>query len=139
MARLTEDELMVLRRLIEEEPSHGFSDVQYPGLRDRESYRRGMVTQRYLRYEATPGYISLATAAAEVIEFSGCPDSIEIFVLDFAAIISFVNLRGEVNEGIQIEAANFYEPGIVYKTVVARNAVAGSVARIQIVGKWIDR
>lgn len=139
MARLSEAQLTVLRALIEEEPSSGVRSFEYPPDRERDSYRQSLVTQRYLRYEATVGYISLGTDDAEVIEFSGCPDSIEIFVLDFAAIIKFVNLRGETNEGIQIEAANFYEPGIVYKTVVARNAVAGSVARIQVVAKWVYR
>lgn len=139
MARLNEAELAVLRRLIEEEPVSDARSFEYPPGRDRDYYRPALVTTRFCRYESTNGFVNVADAFAEVLKFSSLPDSIEIFVLDFSAVIRFLHDRGGQNESITINAGNFYEPGIVYEIIEARNLVAASVARIQVVGKWVSR
>lgn len=137
MGRLTEAELAVLRPLIEEEPSHGPGTFQYPGDRDRDDYIRSLVTTRFCRYESTKGYVNVADTDTEVIEFSGIPDSIEIWILDNDVLLTFLNDAGGSNEPIQVNAGNFYEPGIVYRRLIARNATSGLVARLQAVAKWV--
>jgi len=139
MVKLSEEALADIRRQIEEEPSHGPGTFRFPGRREEEGYNPGVITNRFTRYESTKGYVNVADVDTEVIEFSGIPDSIEIFVLDFDVYVTFVNDRGGVNEPILINAANFYDPGIVYRRVLARNLVAGSVGRIQVVAKWAWR
>lgn len=137
MARLTEAELLVVRGLIEEEPSSLHRPGEYPWQRDRSSYVAALVSQRFVKYESSNGFVNVADTFTEVLKFSSIPDSIEIHVLDFAVEVRFLNVRGGRNESITISAGNFYEPGIVYEAVEARNLVALSVARIQVVGKWV--
>lgn len=139
MVRVSEEVLADLRRQIEEEPSHGPGTFQFPGARGEEGYHAALVSGRYCRYESTKGYVNVADIDTEVIEFSGIPDSIEIFVLDHDVLLTFLNTAGGVNEPIQVNASNFYEPGIVYRRLIARNAVALSIGRIQVVAKWVYR
>jgi len=136
MVRISEEALADIRRQIEEEPSHGPGAFRYPGPLSREIDSPAWVTQRYRRYESTKGYVNVGTSDAEVIDFSGVPDSIEIWVLDNDVLITFVTEEGAANEVIQVNANNFYEPGIVYRRVLARNVTAGLVGRIQVVAKW---
>ena len=139
MVRLTEQEIAVLSGLLDDERRGAPGLHGFPGMRPVEDARPGLVTQRFLRYESTKGYITVADADTEIIEFSGMPDSIEIWVLTNNVLVTFVNVEGAANEPIQVNASNFYEPGIAYRRVIARNAVAGVVGTIQVVGKWVER
>jgi len=129
----------VLRALTEEEPGAAPPFPVYPSDRDRDFYRPGLITARFCRYESTKGFVNVADVFTGVLKFSSLPDSIEIFVVDFAAEIRFLHDRGGSNESITLSAGNFYEPGLVYEILEARNLAAGSVARVQVVGKWVAR
>lgn len=139
MVRVSEEALADIRRQIEEEPSHGPGGFRFPGAREADDYHAALISGRFCRYESTKGYVNVADVDRQVIEFSGIPDSIEIFVLDNDILVTFLNDAGGVNEPIQVNSANFYEPGIVYRRLIARNAVALAVGRIQVVAKWVYR
>jgi hypothetical protein len=81
----------------------------------------------------------LATAEAEILRFSGFPDRIEVTVLDNDAVIRFTDEQRRPIQEITVLAGTFKEPNIRARAVQARNATAGMVARIQVVGKWRTR
>ena len=93
-------------------------------------------TDTYERIQTTGGYVSLGTPIADVISFAGTPDRIEIVVLDFAADIYFTDEQGRDSHPIRVEPAVAYDPQVRARKVRGANAVAGSVARVQVVGKW---
>jgi hypothetical protein len=111
---------------------------EYPVQRERADFVSHWPGSRSARYETTRGYVSLGTAISTLIHFSGFPDLIEVFVLDNAAIFSFEGEIDEQVDEITVEAGVFYEPAIRGHNVRARNAVAGAVARVQVVGKWVQ-
>lgn len=86
--------------------------------------------------QGTQGYRTLGDSLAEAIRFSGCPDRIELWVLDNPAMVRFTDEQGRPLQDIQIEAGVFYEPQIRAHAIQARNATAGLNARLQAVGKW---
>lgn len=137
--RLSEQQLAALRLLIEEEPSGPHAPGEYPIGRERDDWRPSLITTRFCRYESTNGYVVVNDAYTQVIEFSSLPDSIEVWVLDNNIEIQFLSEIGGRNESITLNAGNFYEPGIVYRSLVARNLVAAAVGRIQVVAKWSYR
>lgn len=134
---LTEAQLGALRVLIEEEPGGHVSPGAYPLGRERAEYVEVMRTARYSRYESTNGYVFVADVFTEVIEFSSMPDAVEIFVLDHDIELELVNVLGGKNESVTILANNHWEPGIVYRHLLARNLIAGVIGRIQVVAKWV--
>jgi len=93
-------------------------------------------TDTYERIQTTGGYVSLGTAISDIIAFAGTPDRIEIVVLDFAADIYFTDEQGRDSHPIRVEPAVAYDPQVRARKVRGANAVAGSVARVQAVGKW---
>ncbi|MFZ1058323.1 MAG: hypothetical protein WAP47_03915 [Candidatus Rokuibacteriota bacterium] len=93
-------------------------------------------TDTYERIQTTGGYVSLGTSVADIIAFAGTPDRIEIVVLDFAADLYFTDEQGRDSHPIRVEPAVAYDPQIRARKVRGANAVAGSVARVQAVGKW---
>jgi hypothetical protein len=97
-----------------------------------------VLTDTWRNFQSTEGYVSLATANAGVIRFSGCPDRIELWVLDNPATVQFTDEQGRPLATTQIEAGVFYEPSIRAHAISARNTNAGFVARIQVVGKWMN-
>ncbi len=134
---LSEPALESLRLRYEEEPSGLVEPGTYPHPREREEFVSVWPGERFWRYETTRGYVSLGTVAADLIHFSGFPDVVEIFVLDNGAILTFDCGLPQARDEITIGAGNFYEPKIRTHKVRARNATAGLVARVQVVGKWV--
>lgn len=100
-------------------------------------FRESVLTDTWHGQQTTQGFSSLGTAMTEVIRFSGFPDRIEIWILDNNAVIQFTDEQQRPTQEITVLAGNFYEPQIRQHTVRARNATAGLVARIQVVGKWL--
>lgn len=137
--RLTEAEISALQGRLRDEPGAYPPLPEFPDPRDRDYQHRAFITSRYLRYESTNGYVNVADAYTRVIKFSSIPDSIELWVLDFSVEVQFLNDVGGKNESITINAGNFYEPGIAYESIVARNLVTLSIGRIQVVAKWVYR
>lgn len=96
-----------------------------------------VLTNTWKTMQSTQGYKILTDADAEAMRFSGCPDRIELWVLDNPAIVRFTDEQGRPLAEIQIEAGVFYEPQIRAHAIRARNATAGFNARLQVVGKWL--
>lgn len=98
-----------------------------------------VLTDTFKGYQSSHGFISLGTAIDDILTFSGCPDRIEITVLDFAADIYFTDREGRETHQIRLQPAVAYDPGVSAPKVRGANAVAGSVARVQVVGWWQRR
>ncbi len=133
---LGEAAIAALRQRIEEEPEGRHAPGEYPLGREREPSLMSLITRRYYRYEATAGFLSVGDSYGQVIEFSSLPDAIELFVLDQSVDVQFLADVGGRNEPITIPANLFYEPGIVYRSLIAKNTTAGLTGRIQVVAKW---
>lgn len=95
-----------------------------------------VLTDTWSTFQGTQGYKTLTDTEAEIMRFSGCPDRIELWVLDNPAIVRFTDEQGRPLATIQIEAGVFYEPQIRAHAIHASNATAGLNARLQVVGKW---
>lgn len=98
-----------------------------------------VLTDTFRDIQTTNGYVSLGTTLGDIITFSGCPDRIEIVVLDFAVDLAFTDEQGRDSHLIRVEPAVAYDPGVRAHKVRGQNAVAGSVGRVQAVGKWQRR
>jgi hypothetical protein len=98
-----------------------------------------LVTDTWEGSQSTQGFVLLATAEAEILRFSGFPDRIEVTVLDNDAVIRFTDEQRRPIQEITVLAGTFKEPNIRARAVQARNATAGMVARVQVVGKWRTR
>lgn len=96
-----------------------------------------VLTDTWISFQGTEGYKTLSDAEAEAVRFSGCPERIELWVLDNPAIVRFTDEHGRPLATIQIEAGVFYEPQIRAHAIRARNATAGFNARLQVIGKWM--
>ena len=96
-----------------------------------------VLTDTWNSFQGTEGYKTLADTEAEALRFSGCPERIELWVLDNPAIVRFTDEQGRPLATIQTEAGMFYEPQIRAHAIQARNATAGLNARIQVIGKWM--
>lgn len=111
----------------------------YPGARARAGEPAPRVADVFPRHQATNGFIALGDADADVLVFSGVPERVEVWVELFDAILTFEGLTSREEAEITLRAGQFYEPAIPCRRVVARNATAGSNARVQVVGKWAQR
>jgi len=102
-------------------------------------FPESVLTDTWEGQQSTQGFVSLATAEAEILRFSGFPERIEVWILDNDAVIKFTDEQGRPLQEITVLAGNFYEPQLRARAVRARNATAGMVARAQVVGKWRTR
>lgn len=109
----------------------------YPGARERDRPSAGTLTNRFRPHQTTRGYIALGTAMADVIVFAGVPDKIELFTRDAAMVVQFTDRADQELDTIELPAGIFYEPGLVGEKVRARNAAAGVVASLQVIGKYL--
>ncbi len=95
-----------------------------------------ILTDTFLGYQSTEGYVTLADTLADLITFSGQPDRIELTCLSFPALVQFTDEHGRVRPEIRIEAGGAYDAQLRARKVRARNATAGSNALVQVIGKW---
>jgi hypothetical protein len=98
-----------------------------------------LLTDTFLDYQSTKGYVTIGDTVADVLAFSGFPDRIEITVLTFPAIVNLTDEQNREGPDIRIEAFGAYDAQIRARKVRARNATAGSNALVQVIGKWAPR
>jgi len=111
----------------------------YPAPRERPLAAAGVLTDRFRPHVATAGYVTLGTALADILIFPGVPDKIELFTRAAGVVVVFTD-RFDVGRGsIELPAGIFYEPGLVCEKIRARNAIAGQVASLQVVGKYLHQ
>jgi len=111
----------------------------YPQPRPRDPGAPAPGVEQFDRHESTQGFVAVGDTLADIIRFSGKPDSIEIDVETFDAIFSFTDRPARSEDLITIRAGQSKELRISADVVRARNRVGGSVASIQVVGKWQRR
>jgi hypothetical protein len=109
----------------------------YPAARERAPALPGVLTDRFRPHAATAGYVTLGTALADVLVFAGVPDRIELFTRDAAVVVQFTDRADVELDTIELPPGVFYEPGLVAEKIRARNAVAGVVGKLQVVGKYV--
>lgn len=93
--------------------------------------------QVYQTMQTTPSLVSLGTLDADVLAFSGFPDSIEVLVLDNAAIVTLTDGVNRESDPVRVPAGTWYDSQMRARKVRARNETAGLVARVQVIGKWL--
>lgn len=111
-------------------------DHGYPAARPEA---RGDGTPRIAkRYEAieSSAEITCADTDTAVHIFSGRPDAIDLAAHTFSAVFTFQDEMGRELGEMLVPAGAVYLSHISCNRVLARNAVAGSVAVVQVLGKW---
>lgn len=86
---------------------------------------------------SSQGFIALADTMADILRLPGIPDTLEIQVLDNAAIVSVTDEQRRDAQEITIAAGTSTDTLPRDRLIRARNAVALSVARIQILARWL--
>jgi len=110
--------------------------LRYPEPRERWTAPAAVLTDRFTRAETTRGFVTLGDTDAEIILFSGTPNRIELLVELFDAIIT-PRTRGEQEiQTITMRAGQSLQLDLGVGIIVARNAVAGSNARLQVIGRY---
>jgi len=109
----------------------------YPKARDRGNPVAGILTDRFRPHQTTAGYAVITDTIADVITFAGVPDRIELFTRSNGVVIQFTDRWDVELDTIELPAGMFYEPGLVCEKIRARNATAGQVAGLQVVGKYL--
>ena len=115
------------------------ANALYPAARTRERETWPRLEAIFPRHESTRGYVICGTANATIIMFSGTPDRVEIWAELNDLIVTLTDLLEREEATVTIRAGQYWEPSIPCRQVIARNAVAGSIGQIQVVGKWAQR
>jgi len=109
----------------------------FPEPRDRRKLPVTELGDSFQRIQTTEGLITLGNADALLIEFSGEPDSIEVLVTAFDAVIRFTDRSRSRDVDVIVVAGTRYEHrGGGFDVLRASNRVAASNAIVQAVGKW---
>ena len=110
----------------------------YPIARPRLAGAHATVADKFDRHEASNGFVTVGDTDADILVFSGTPDRVEVFVELNDVIVTFGDYLGLEEAEITLRAGVRYEPDLPARRVIARNAVAGAVGRVQVVGKWAE-
>ncbi len=113
-------------------------DHGYPTPRDRPAGHAAALSDKFPRRESTRGFVTLGNTDADIINFSGTPDRVEVFVETNDAILRFTGLIDTERAEITIRAGVRYEPDFCARRVIGRNATAGLNASVQVIGKWAE-
>lgn len=111
---------------------HGF-----PEPRERPVSVESSLANIFDEYQTSGGFVTLGDATADILAFSGTPDSIEVMVETFDAILIFGRRGVAEEEEITIRAGQSFEPGVRADRVRGRNAAPGSNASVQVMGRWL--
>jgi len=95
-----------------------------------------VLTDTFREQQTTSGFVTVADADADVLVFAGRPVRVEIVVELFDVIVSLRDRTLRVSDEITLRAGQRYEWQLAGDRVVARNAVAGSAGRVQVIGQW---
>jgi hypothetical protein len=93
--------------------------------------------ERAERYEGPDAPVQLTTSDAEVIAFSGLPDSILVTAHVQDAIVTLTDELGRDGYPIRVPAGTTVETRIARRRVVARAVAAGGL--LTVVGRYWDR
>jgi hypothetical protein len=108
----------------------------YPEPRDvRYSSDYPSRAPKYEVVESAPPLVC-ANAAAQVIRFSGSPDSIDLSAVLFPVIFTLQNDMGVTLGEVTVGPGIPYTSNLGAMLVLARNAIAGSNATASAIGKW---
>lgn len=108
----------------------------FPAPRVRAPLARTPLELVYERQESTRGFVTLADADGDVIRFSGEVDAVDLWVETFGAIVTLTNRDDTETDTITLRVGEKYAARFRCSVVRARNAVGGSNATVQAVGKW---
>jgi hypothetical protein len=111
----------------------------FPAARQRPRLQGTPLELRYERIESTRGFVTLGDADADVIRFSGQVDAVDVWVETFGAVLTFCDRDNVEVDTITLRVGQTYASRFACSTVRARNAVGGSNATVQCVGKWARR
>ncbi len=133
---LNEAQILGLRQATDELPGRLATAPVYPTLRTRVEPVSDFPYERYERYETTEGLVTVGDADAQIIAFSGTPDSIVLRATTFDALVTLTNRAGQESHEILVVAGDRVETHLSRDRVLARNRVAGSAALLYVEGKW---
>jgi len=108
----------------------------FPGLREREPGAPPAAPIKYERIDGPADQITLGDTDATIFRFSGRPDSIMLSANLFGALFTLTSRLGGEPTVLLVGAGETVETFVARDTVLARNAVAGSNAKVTVVGKW---
>lgn len=98
-----------------------------------------LLSERFERYEATEGEITLSDTDTVILRFSGYPDSIFLQARTFGALVTLCDFLEREEDPIVIHAGENFETHISRPIVKARNLTAGSNSLFSVHGKWATR
>lgn len=111
----------------------------FPVARVRDREWPVLVAGQYGRMETTAGFVTLGDALADVIQFSGAPDSVTIAVETFDAIVQYQRRGRAAQDTVLVRAGQTFAPDVQVEIIRARNNTPGSNAIVQVIGKWLRR
>jgi hypothetical protein len=112
----------------------------FPPARERAGGNPAGTTERFERGEGTAGEVTLGDTDAEIITFSGKPDTIFVQARTFGAIIRMTDRLGRGSlDGHVIHAGENFETHYAAERIIARNLTAGSNALLSVFAKWAER
>jgi hypothetical protein len=97
-----------------------------------------MTVEKYERYESTVGFVAVADDDAEVITFSGRPDSIVLHALVANCLVTLTDRLNRQTHVIPVGIGETIETHVAAERVLARENVAGGGATLSVVGKWAE-
>ncbi|MGH8908602.1 MAG: hypothetical protein ACRD0K_19410 [Egibacteraceae bacterium] len=92
----------------------------------------------YEQYQGTVGFVAVADAFAEIIRFTGYPDSITLAARVAAARVRIRDLTGNAVGEFGVNAGSEIETHLTGRIVEAQEVVAAAGAELSVVGKWRD-
>jgi len=107
----------------------------YPVPRTRLAALPPAAPEKFDRYESN-GETTLADTIADVITFSGRPDSITLQARAFPALVTLTDRLNQETHTILVQVGAPVDTRISRERVRAQNAIAGSNAVLNAVGKW---
>jgi len=108
----------------------------YPAARERAPGPPPAAAIKYERIDGPADQVTLGDTDATVYRFSGRPDSIMLSANLFAALFTLTSRLGGEPTVLMVGAGETVETFVARDTVLARNAIAGSNAKVTVVGKW---
>lgn len=109
---------------------------EYPSGRERGRLVDGSYGLRSDRYESN-NETTLADTDATIITFSGRPDAIILQARSFPALVTLTDRMNRETSTILVQVGAALDAGISRERVIARNAIPGSNAILNVVGKWL--
>lgn len=95
------------------------------------------LSNQYRTILTSNGYKSLGDTMADALVLPGIPDELEVHILDNAAVISITDEQRRDPAPVTLPAGTASSSFNRDRFIRGRNAVAGAIARIQIIARWL--